>query len=624
MLNHKNMFKKILITIGIIIAIGVILTAQSYYRINREQAIETSLGATFQSFQRSLIPIDSTENVGTSTAPWDEGHFNRICLSADCKTAWPAGGGGGSSGGTFSTSTISNYPYFGNYPNNATDVVWFGSVTGTSTAKFWFDPNYGKYYFSGNGTTTGKFAAFDEIKSTYFTATSTTATSTFAAGVDITKGLQLNTGYFYGAGLASCTSTSALTWINGQFGCQNITNAISNPFNKSVSLNGGNYIIDTNNQYGNPGEVLMSRGTAAGDIWVATSTLTTISGILPVASGGTGNTTFTGANLLYGNDTGSVGSIATTSVTCGGSASCTAFTAIGAAPITLKNTFDFPSNATSTKLTFNSGIIASSGTSTGNWIAGAVGIGTSTPGTSLGVTGAGVFTDQVRAFNFFATSTTASSTLQGLTANLLNVTSTSASSTFANGINLTAGCFAINGACVSGAGGGGSGTVGSGTTGQLPYYAAAGTALTATSDIFRDGSSRIGIGTTTPALSQLVVASSTAPQLSLSAGAGLSQIVFANNGGRFFMASTTSVAGVTATTTNPALELRLDGSPLISVGTTSISKIINLGPDPSTTNSSSTIRTQRLQWEGLDAGGLMRCTFINAAGALTTIAGACN
>ncbi|KKU16005.1 MAG: Outer membrane autotransporter [Candidatus Giovannonibacteria bacterium GW2011_GWB1_45_9b] len=44
----------------------------------------------------------------------------------------------------------------------------------------------------------------------------------------------------------------------------------------------------------------------------------------------------------------------------------------------------------------------------------------------------------------------------------------------------------------------GSGTVGSGTLGQIPYYAAAGTTLTATSSIFIADSGNVGIGTTSP------------------------------------------------------------------------------------------------------------------------------
>jgi len=77
---------------------------------------------------------------------------------------------------------------------------------------------------------------------------------------------------------------------------------------------------------------------------------------------------------------------------------------------------------------------------------------------------------------------------------------TTATSTFysSGGFNLSAGCFAINGTCVGGAGGG-SGTVGSATAiGQVPYYAAASNAVTATSTLFISTASFVGIGTTTP------------------------------------------------------------------------------------------------------------------------------
>ncbi len=134
----------------------------------------------------------------------------------------------------------------------------------------------------------------------------------------------------------------------------------------------------------------------------------------------------------------------------------------------------FPSNATSTLLSFNGGLtsyasttigggtqtsgltINGGATTTGNaYFGGNVGMGTTSPGTllSLGNTGD----------------------------NTINI-STTATSTFGSGINLRTGCFAINGTCV-GAGGSGSGTVNSGTTGQLAYYNGNGTAVIGTSSI---------------------------------------------------------------------------------------------------------------------------------------------
>lgn len=61
----------------------------------------------------------------------------------------------------------------------------------------------------------------------------------------------------------------------------------------------------------------------------------TLSGTLTVAGGGTGQTTFTSSQLLYGNGTNALTSVATTSVICSGTVSCTGFSAIGTSPITI-------------------------------------------------------------------------------------------------------------------------------------------------------------------------------------------------------------------------------------------------------------------------------------------------
>jgi hypothetical protein len=63
-------------------------------------------------------------------------------------------------------------------------------------------------------------------------------------------------------------------------------------------------------------------------------------------------------------------------------------------------------------------------------------------------------------------------TFTGGTISSLAVSGTG-TSTFAGGINLSGGCVAVNGTCISG-GGGGSGTVGSGTQGQFAFYNANG------------------------------------------------------------------------------------------------------------------------------------------------------
>ncbi|TAK57527.1 hypothetical protein EPO17_01710, partial [Patescibacteria group bacterium] len=101
---------------------------------------------------------------------------------------------------------------------------------------------------------------------------------------------------------------------------------------------------------------------------------------------------------------------------------------------------------------------------------------------------------------------TGSSTLQNFTANnstTTNATSTnlaisnsfsvigSATSTFAGGINLSAGCLSVSGTCVSGA-------VSAGTQGQIPFYNASSNALSATSSLFISQVGYLGIGTTSP------------------------------------------------------------------------------------------------------------------------------
>jgi hypothetical protein len=120
-----------------------------------------------------------------------------ICISTDCRTAWPTGGGG-SGGGTWSTTTSTVAGQLVNYPNNTMDIPIIGS-TSTTTAKFFFDPNTSIGYFGGNVGigSTSPYAKLSVVGSSgvvaeKFTATSTSAISSFGGSVGVGTTSPLN------------------------------------------------------------------------------------------------------------------------------------------------------------------------------------------------------------------------------------------------------------------------------------------------------------------------------------------------------------------------------------------------------------------------------------------------
>ncbi len=136
---------------------------------------------------------------------------------------------------------------------------------------------------------------------------------------------------------------------------------------------------------------------------------------------------------------------------------------------------------------------------------GKVGIGTTTPFAPLSVVGqvvASYFTGTTTATSTFGGAITVgagqgtSTFAGGISASYLNLTGISATSTAANGINLTSGCFAMSGTCISASNGGG--LVNSGTIGQLAYYAANGSTVSATSTLYVATTSKVGINKVNP------------------------------------------------------------------------------------------------------------------------------
>ncbi len=154
---------------------------------------------------------------------------------------------------------------------------------------------------------------------------------------------------------------------------------------------------------------------------------------------------------------------------------------------------------------------------------GIVGIGTTTPATTFAVAGTGFFGG--------TTGTTTIEHNAGVLGTLKVGTGSiylqgNATSSFSKGIDIATGCFAVNGTCISS--GGGSGTVGSGTTGQFPYYAGAGTTLTATSSLFLATSGYVGIGTVSPTANLQVSSASGSTTITLKPPSGIGNNLVSN------------------------------------------------------------------------------------------------
>jgi len=209
-----------------------------------------------------------------------------------------------------------------------------------------------------------------------FYATSTTASQfPYASTTAITATTASTTNLIVSSILSSLVRTDS----TGKLGATTLTSAdFPNPLLDSISLNGGNYIIDSGNSYGTPGQILMSKGTAAGDTWVST---TTFSNGLTYSAGNvildmTNPNVWTGLQIFK-------------------SASSTSFSALDA-----------------------------------------------------------IFVGRTATTTIRGETTATSTFAGGIQGTYLNLTGTAATSTASNGFNISAGCYAIAGTCITGGGGG--------------------------------------------------------------------------------------------------------------------------------------------------------------------------
>jgi hypothetical protein len=407
--------------------------------------------------------------------------------------------------------------------------VLYGGTGATSFGQGWI------YSLGG----TGALAASTSPTINYLVATSTTATSTFAAGLQTTalnitsstasstfaNGISLSAGCFAINNTCLSTSGSGITSIGptGQTSAGPTitlatTTSTTNGLTSVLTIVGsGSTMTFTPSQSGtltaggggtgisNPTAAGILLGSYAGGSWqqLATSSL----GLLTTNVAEGSNQYFTNGRAQSATgwiDNGTTVTLVTNSdnVGVGTSTPYAKLTAWGAGTGS-NRVFELANNA-STTLHF----VQEDGTA---YFLGNVGIATTSPYVKLSVEGASVLGNSATA-GFFVGTTTSTSTFagaitvagqatstfsKGVQATALNITSSTASSTFANGLNLSGGCYAINNACVGGTGG--SGTVNTGAQNALAYYPSAGTTVDDATGLFWDNSNtRLGIGTSSP------------------------------------------------------------------------------------------------------------------------------
>ncbi len=270
-------------------------------------------------------------------------------------------------------------------------------------------------------------------------------------------------------------------------------------------------------------------------------------------------TAITQGHLLYSTGAAGVSSLATSSATCSGGTSCSAFTVVGSvAPVITSFTYPFPSAATSTFLTFTGGILGNNATSTITNLTMVNSTSTNATTTNLnvsgqldvdGLTSALVLTGSTGIFAEYGGSTCTNQLTEDLTA--LGVSN----------------CVSINNDYWSGTdlsvANGGTGLSTFGGTNTLLFTTAA-DALASDSLFVFDSVVRnaLGVGTSTPRY-PIHAATSTGPQLALSDGSVTSDHWTMRNINGVFYLSTSSPSTFATST---AFSLKIGPDNIVTFG----------------------------------------------------------